>query len=105
MTRPRRKRGALVVAALPVIVFAIVANVIITLSLARWVTYARVARASTLATKQREFVEAARAVGASDARIMLRHVAPATLTPLIVIATVEVGLVIISEASLSFLGL
>jgi len=82
-----------------------VANVIITLSLARWVTYARVARASTLATKQREFVEAARAVGASGARIMLRHVAPATLTPLIVIATVEVGLVIISEASLSFLGL
>jgi peptide/nickel transport system permease protein len=82
-----------------------VANVIITLSLARWVTYARVARASTLATKQREFVEAARAVGASGARIMLRHVAPATLTPLVVIATVEVGLVIISEASLSFLGL
>jgi peptide/nickel transport system permease protein len=82
-----------------------VANVIITLSLARWVTYARVARASTLATKQREFVEAARAVGASGARIMLRHIVPATLTPLIVIATVEVGLVIISEASLSFLGL
>ncbi len=82
-----------------------VANVIITLSIARWVTYARVARASTLATKQREFVEAARAVGASGARIMLRHVAPAALTPLVVIATVEVGLVIISEASLSFLGL
>ncbi|HEV8669149.1 MAG TPA: ABC transporter permease [Candidatus Limnocylindria bacterium] len=82
-----------------------VANVIITLSLTRWVTYARVARASTLATKQREFVEAARAVGASGARIMLRHIVPATLTPLIVIATVEVGLVIISEASLSFLGL
>jgi peptide/nickel transport system permease protein len=82
-----------------------VANVIITLSLARWVTYARVARASTLVTKQREFVEAARAVGASGARIMIRHVAPATLTPLIVVATVEVGLVIISEASLSFLGL
>jgi peptide/nickel transport system permease protein len=82
-----------------------VANVIITLSLARWVTYARVARASTLATKQREFVEAARSVGATGTRIMLWHVAPATLTPLIVIATVEVGLVIISEASLSFLGL
>lgn len=82
-----------------------VANVIITLSLARWVTYARVARASTLATKEREFVEAARAVGANGARIMLRHIVPATLTPLIVIATVEVGLVIISEASLSFLGL
>src|SRR2546430_1513661 len=111
---PLAMRAAHVQLGFPAIVLAIliaavlgpsVANVIITLSLARWVTYARVARASTLATKQREFVEAARAVGASGARIMLRHVAPATLTPLIVIATVEVGLVIISEASLSFLGL
>jgi len=82
-----------------------VLNVIITLSLARWVTYGRVARASTLTTKQLDFVDAARAVGASDARLLLRHIVPATLTPLIVMATVEVGLVIISEASLSFLGL
>lgn len=82
-----------------------VTNIIITLSLARWVTYGRVARASTLATKELEFIEAARAVGASDARLLFRHIVPATLTPLIVIATVEVGLVIISEASLSFLGL
>ena len=82
-----------------------VTNVIITLSIARWVTYGRVARASALTTKELEFVEAARAVGSTDARILLRHIVPATLTPLIVIATVEVGLVIISEASLSFLGL
>jgi peptide/nickel transport system permease protein len=82
-----------------------VTNVIITLALARWVTFGRVARASTLTTKEREFVQAARALGASDARVVLRHIVPATLTPLIVIATVEVGLVIISEASLSFLGL
>lgn len=82
-----------------------VTNVIITLSLTRWVTYGRVARASAIATKGLEFVEAARAVGASDARLLLRHIVPATFTPLIVIATVEVGLVIISEASLSFLGL
>jgi peptide/nickel transport system permease protein len=80
-------------------------NVIITLSLARWVTFGRVARASTLSAREREFVIAARALGASDARVLVKHVVPAVLTPLIVIATVEVGLVIIAEASLSFLGL
>jgi peptide/nickel transport system permease protein len=82
-----------------------VTNVIITLSIARWVTYGRVARASTLVAKEREFVDAARALGASDGRLLIRHILPSTLAPLIVIATVEVGLVIISEASLSFLGL
>jgi peptide/nickel transport system permease protein len=82
-----------------------VTNVIITLSIARWVTFGRVARASTLSAREREFVLAARALGASDWRLLLRHVVPTTLTPLIVIATVEMGLVIISEASLSFLGL
>jgi peptide/nickel transport system permease protein len=82
-----------------------VTNVIITLAIARWVTYGRVARASTLSTREREFVLAARALGATDVRVLLRHILPSTLTPLIVISTVEVGLVIISEASLSFLGL
>ncbi|MCA1646760.1 MAG: ABC transporter permease [Chloroflexi bacterium] len=82
-----------------------VTNVIITLAIARWVTYGRVARAATLTTREREFVVAARAVGATDARLLLRHILPSTLTPLIVISTVEVGLVIISEASLSYLGL
>jgi peptide/nickel transport system permease protein len=80
-------------------------NVIITLSLARWVTFGRVARAATLSTREREFVIAARALGATDRRVLIRHVVPAVMTPLIVIATVEVGLVIIAEASLSFLGL
>jgi peptide/nickel transport system permease protein len=82
-----------------------VTNVIITLSIARWVTYGRVSRASALTIREREFVLAARALGASDRRLLSRHILPSTLTPLIVIATVEVGLVIISEASLSFLGL
>ena len=82
-----------------------VTNVIITLAIARWVTYGRVARASTLSTREREFVLAARALGATHGRLLLRHILPSTLTPLIVISTVEVGLVIISEASLSFLGL
>jgi len=82
-----------------------VANVIMTLSLTRWVTFARVARATALATRGREFVQAARALGAGDARLLRLHVVPSTIGPLVVVATVEVGLVIIAEASLSFLGL
>lgn len=82
-----------------------VANVIITLSLTRWVTFARVTRASTLVTRERDFVTAARALGGGDPRLLIRHILPSTVGPLAVIATVEVGLVIIAEASLSFLGL
>jgi peptide/nickel transport system permease protein len=82
-----------------------VANVIITLSLTRWVIFARVARAATLVARERDFVLAARALGAGDNRLLGVHIVPATIAPLIVIATVEVGLVIIAEASLSFLGL
>lgn len=82
-----------------------IANVIITLAFTRWVVFARVARATTLVTKEREFVTATRASGAGTARIVLRHIAPALVAPFLVIATVEMGLVIIAEASLSFLGL
>jgi peptide/nickel transport system permease protein len=82
-----------------------VANVILTLSLTRWVVFARVARAATLSTRGREFVQAARALGASDGRLLGWHIVPSTIGPLVVVATVEVGLVIIAEASLSFLGL
>ncbi|HET7265681.1 MAG TPA: ABC transporter permease [bacterium] len=82
-----------------------VTNVIITLSVTRWVTFARVTRATTLAMREREFVTAARATGASTRRIMSRHIVPLTVTPLVVVATVELGLVILAEASLSFLGL
>jgi peptide/nickel transport system permease protein len=82
-----------------------IANVIITLAFTRWVVFARVARATTLVTKEREFVTATRASGAGTARIVLRHLAPALVAPFLVIATVGMGLVIIAEASLSFLGL
>ncbi len=100
--------------AFPSILFAImiaavigpsVANVIITLAITRWVVFGRVARAATLATKEREFVTAAKAIGARAPRQLLRHIVPSSIAPVIVIATVEVGLVIIAEASLSFLGL
>jgi peptide/nickel transport system permease protein len=100
--------------AFPSILFAImiaavigpsVFNVIITLAITRWVVFSRIARAATLSVKEKEFVTAARSIGATGQRQLLRHIVPSIIPPLIVIATVEVGLVIIAEASLSFLGL
>ena len=70
-----------------------------------WVGYARVARGQVLQVREREFVQAARAIGASPWRIMARHVVPNTLSPLIVQATFGFAGVILVEASLSFLGL
>ena len=66
---------------------------------------ARVVRSSTLTLREQPFVEAARAVGMSEFRIVVRHVLPNTLAPLIVIATAQLGAAILTEASLSFLGL
>lgn len=66
---------------------------------------ARVIRANTLALRELPFVEAARATGMSDMRIALRHILPNTLAPLIVLATAQLGSAILTEASLSFLGL
>ena len=66
---------------------------------------ARVVRASTLVIKETQYVEAARAIGASDLRIILRHIAPACLAPYIVVATGLVGVAIITESALGFLGL
>jgi len=80
-------------------------NVIFTLSLSRWVVFARVARAQTLAVRQREYVEASVALGANSFHLLRRCIIPACVSPLLVVATLELGLVIISEASLSFLGL
>ena len=70
-----------------------------------WVGYARVARGQVLQLREREFVQAARAIGAPPFRIMLRHVAPNILSPLIVQATFGLSGVILVEASLAFLGL
>jgi peptide/nickel transport system permease protein len=70
-----------------------------------WVGYARVARGQVLEVREREFVTAARAIGASPWRVMLRHVVPNILTPLVVQATFGFAGVILVEASLSFLGL
>jgi peptide/nickel transport system permease protein len=70
-----------------------------------WVGYARVARGQVLEVREREFVVAARALGASSSRVMLRHVVPNILSPLIVQASFGFASVILIEASLSFLGL
>jgi peptide/nickel transport system permease protein len=70
-----------------------------------WVGYARIARAQVLSLREREFVDAARAIGASPGRIMRRHVAPNLLAPVLVQMTFGIGGVIAIEATLSFLGL
>jgi len=80
-------------------------NVVLVLSVANWVDYARVVRAEALSVKQRDFVEGARALGAGQLRTMAGHVLPNSLTPTIVIATFSVASTIVAEASLSFLGL
>lgn len=80
-------------------------NVIIVLMVASWPLYARVARAQALRLREAEFVMAARSIGAGWPRILVRHVLPNALTPLIVVATFAIPQMIIFEAALSFLGL
>ena len=70
-----------------------------------WATYARVVRADVLSLKEKEFIIAARAVGVRDARIIVRHMLPNVLAPVIVLATLGIGSIIILESALSFLGL
>jgi peptide/nickel transport system permease protein len=80
-------------------------NVILTLSVTGWTLYARLTRGEALTIKSRDFVQAARATGAGDLRIMVRHVLPNVLSPVIVVAVFAVANMIILEATLSFLGL
>ncbi|WP_209305589.1 ABC transporter permease [Microbacterium sp. dk485] len=79
-------------------------NVIIVLSIANWVIIARVTRAQVLTLKNREYVEAARTLGAGHAHLIFRTLLPGSLAPILVILTVEFGQVILAEAALSFLG-
>lgn len=80
-------------------------SVVLVLLLYAWVIYARLVRAEVLALREQEFVLATRAMGASDARIILRHLLPNIVTLLIVISTLELANLIIIEAALGFLGL
>jgi peptide/nickel transport system permease protein len=100
--------------ALPLLVLALVMaaalgpslqNTILAIAIPLVPTVARVIRANTLTLRELPFVEAAKAAGMSETRIALRHVLPNTLAPLIVLATAQFGSAILTEASLSFLGL
>lgn len=100
--------------ALPLLVLALVMaaslgpslrNTIIAISIPLIPQVARVVRSNTLALRELQFVEAAKAMGMSELRIALRHVLPNTLAPLIVLGTAQLGAAILTEASLSFLGL
>ena len=80
-------------------------HLIVALLVNGWVLYARLARAETLSIREREFVEAARALGVPAPQVMRRHVIPNLLSPLIIQATTGLGVVILAESTLSFLGL
>jgi peptide/nickel transport system permease protein len=80
-------------------------QIVIVLVITGWPTYARVVRAEVMALREREFVTAARVVGASDARILVRHVLHNILPTALVLATLQLPVVIVLEAALSFLGL
>lgn len=108
-------RATDIVMALPGIVLAVVivtvanerslGNIILALAVVSWPAYARLVRGDVLSVKQREFVLAARALGAGDLRILLRHVIPNSIYPVLVVASLDTGAIVLSAASLSFLGL
>ena len=79
--------------------------IVTVLGLLSWMTTSRLVRASFLSLKNREFVEAARSIGARDRRIIVRHILPNAIAPIIVAATLGVAAAIIAESTLSFLGL
>jgi len=80
------------------------AILVLSIALTGWVQYARTVRASTMVERRKEYVLAARIIGVKPSRIMRRHILPNTLTPVLVAATLNLGLAILAEATLSFLG-
>ena len=82
-----------------------VLSIVLILSAFSWMGLARIVRGTILSIKQRDFVEAARMTGARNGRIVVRHILPSTLAPVIVNATLTLGFAIIAESSLSYLGL
>jgi ABC-type dipeptide/oligopeptide/nickel transport system permease subunit len=82
-----------------------VLNVFIAIGILGWSSVARLFRSSILSIKEKEYIEAARALGASNTRIILKHILPNSFAPIVVYSTMNVGTAIIVEAALSFLGL
>ncbi|GAA0193830.1 ABC transporter permease [Halobaculum roseum] len=85
-------------------VFVLPTVVILVVGFVNWVWFARIARGEALSIREEEYVKAARALGGSDARIIFRHVLPNAITPILVLATIQVAAIILLESSLSFLG-
>ena len=77
---------------------------ILAISLSGWVQYARTVRGSTLVERNKEYVQAARVIGVAPGRIMFKHVLPNVMGPVLVLATIQVAAAILTEATLSFLG-
>ena len=82
-----------------------IAPIVFVIAITSWMPAARLVRASYMSIKQKEFIDAARAAGAKDGRLILRHILPNAMSPIIVAATLRVGAAIITEAGLSFLGM
>ena len=80
-------------------------NIIIVIGVSSWVVYARVVRGEVLSIRERDFVQAAIALGSRDTQVLVRHVLPNTFTPWLVVATLDMARVIVIESALSFLGL
>jgi peptide/nickel transport system permease protein len=80
-------------------------QVILYLGFANWITFARVVRGDVLSIRERDYIEAARAIGASDWRIMRRHILPNVLAPVIIVMALGFGAMVLTESALSFLGL
>jgi len=80
-------------------------TIIIVIGVSSWVVYARIVRGAVLTLREREFVQAALALGGGDGRVLLRHILPNVFTPWLVVATLDMARVIVIESALSFLGL
>ena len=97
--------GILMALALTAALGPSVRNLIVALTVTGWVLYARLVRGVVLSVKEREFVEGARALGAKNSRIVMRHVLPNVISPVVIVAALDLGRMILAESSLSFLGL
>ena len=80
-------------------------TIIAVIGVSSWVVYARIVRSAVLSLREREFVQAALALGSGDVRVLVRHILPNALTPWLVVATLDMARVIVIESALSFLGL
>jgi peptide/nickel transport system permease protein len=80
-------------------------TIIVVIGVSSWVVYARIVRSAALTLREREFVQAARALGSRDGRVVLRHILPNVFAPWLVVATLDMARVIVIESALSFLGL